>query len=148
MLHIQIQNIILNSRTLLCYNHEQEVRTNESTNYPFFWRFICISIRRSFKTKTLPGHVLIHVKATSVNPIDTKMRSGAVSSVAPEFPAILHGDVAGIVIEVGEGVSKFKTGDEVYGCAGGFKETGGALAEFMLAGAKVLQLLLSKTKWK
>ena len=55
------------------------------------------------------------------------MRSGAVSAVAPEFPAILHGDVSGIVIEVGEGVSKFKAGDEVYGCAGGFKETGGAL---------------------
>ncbi|HDV4625448.1 TPA: quinone oxidoreductase, partial [Bacillus anthracis] len=48
------------------------------------------------KPKLLPGHVLIDVKATSVNPIDTKMRSGAVSAVAPEFPAILHGDVAGI----------------------------------------------------
>ena len=83
------------------------------------------------KPKLLPGHVLIDVKATSVNPIDTKMRSGAVSAVAPEFPAILHGDVAGIV-EVGEGVSKFKCGDEVYGCAGGFKETGGALAELCL----------------
>ncbi len=101
-------------------------------------RFICISIRRSFKPKLLPGHVLIDVKATSVNPIDTKMRSGAVSAVAPEFPAILHGDVAGIVIEVGEGVSKFKAGDEVYGCAGGFKETGGALAEFMLADTRLI----------
>ncbi len=91
------------------------------------------------KPKLLPGHVLIHVKATSVNPIDTKIRSGAVSSVAPEFPAILHGDVSGIVIEVGEGVSKFKTGDEVYGCAGGFKRTtGGALAEFMLADARLI----------
>ena len=38
------------------------------------------------KPKLLPGHVLIDVKATSVNPIDTKMRSGAVSAVAPEFP--------------------------------------------------------------
>ncbi|MDT3498994.1 alcohol dehydrogenase catalytic domain-containing protein, partial [Bacillus toyonensis] len=91
------------------------------------------------KPKLLPGHVLIHVKATSVNPIDTKMRSGAVASVAPEFPAILHGDVAGIVIEVGEGVSKFKAGDEVYGCAGGFKgTTSGALAEFMLADARLI----------
>ncbi|PGU09370.1 quinone oxidoreductase [Bacillus cereus] len=91
------------------------------------------------KPKLLPGHVLIHVKATSVNPIDTKMRSGAVSSVAPEFPAILHGDVAGIVIEIGEGVSKFELGDEVYGCAGGFKgTTGGALAEFMLADARLI----------
>ncbi|UYX50202.1 zinc-dependent alcohol dehydrogenase family protein [Bacillus thuringiensis] len=91
------------------------------------------------KPKLLPGHVLIHVKATSVNPIDTKMRSGAVSSVVPEFPAILHGDVAGIVIEVGEGVSKFELGDEVYGCAGGFKgTTRGALAEFMLADARLI----------
>ena len=57
----------------------------------------------------LPGHVLIEVKATSVNPIDTKVRSGAVPAVSPSFPAILHGDVAGIVREVGEGVTEFKT---------------------------------------
>ena len=86
----------------------------------------------------LPGHVLIEVKATSVNPIDTKVRSGAVPAVSPSFPAILHGDVAGIVREVGEGVTEFRPGDEVYGCAGGFKGTGGALAQFMLADARLL----------
>ena len=86
----------------------------------------------------LPGHVLIEVKATSVNPIDTKVRSGAVPAVSPSFPAILHGDVAGIVREVGEGVTEFRLGDEVYGCAGGFKGTGGALAQFMLADARLL----------
>ncbi|MFC3882149.1 zinc-dependent alcohol dehydrogenase family protein [Bacillus songklensis] len=90
------------------------------------------------KPEVLPGHVLIQVKATSVNPIDTKVRSGAVPAVAPEFPAVLHGDVAGIVTEVGEGVSGFKPGDEVFGCAGGFKGTGGALAEFMLADAQLI----------
>jgi len=89
--------------------------------------------------EVIPGHVLIEVKATSVNPIDTKVRSGFVSAVAPEFPAVLHGDVAGIVRAVGEGGSKFKVGDEVYGCAGGFKGTaGGALAEYMLADADLL----------
>jgi NADPH:quinone reductase len=86
----------------------------------------------------LPGHVLIEVKATSVNPIDTKVRSGAVPAVSPSLPAILHGDVAGIVCEVGEGVTEFKPGDEVYGCAGGFKGTGGALAQYMLADARLL----------
>ena len=86
----------------------------------------------------LPGHVLIEVKATSVNPIDTKVRSGAVPAVSPSFPAVLHGDVAGIVREVGEGVTEFRPGDEVYGCAGGFKGTGGALAQFMLADARLL----------
>ncbi|WP_338452216.1 zinc-dependent alcohol dehydrogenase family protein [Niallia oryzisoli] len=85
-----------------------------------------------------PGHVLIQVKATSVNPIDTKIRSGFVPAVSPAFPAILHGDVAGIVAEVGEGVTDFKPGDEVYSCAGGFKGTGGALAEYMLVDARLL----------
>jgi NADPH:quinone reductase len=87
------------------------------------------------KPQVKPGHLLIHVKATSVNPIDTKIRSGAVAAIAPEFPAVLHGDVAGVVVEVGANVHHFKAGDEVYACAGGVKGTGGALAEYMLADA-------------
>ncbi|MEK5233809.1 zinc-dependent alcohol dehydrogenase family protein [Lysinibacillus sp. FSL K6-0232] len=91
------------------------------------------------KPSLKPGHVLLEVKASSVNPIDTKVRAGVVPAVAPEFPAVLHGDVAGIVCAIGEGVTKFTIGDEVYGCAGGFKGTfGGALAEFMLADADLL----------
>ena len=85
-----------------------------------------------------PMHVLIQVKATSLNPIDTKIRSGVFAKFAPEFPAVLHGDVAGIVTEVGEGVTDFKVGDEVYGFAGGVKGMGGALAEYMLADARLL----------
>ncbi|MFD6441390.1 zinc-dependent alcohol dehydrogenase family protein [Peribacillus sp. NPDC060186] len=90
------------------------------------------------KPELKPGHVLIQVKATSVNPIDTKVRAGAVPAVAPEFPAVLHGDVAGLVSAVGEGVTEFNIGDEVFGCAGGFRGTGGALAEFMLADVDLL----------
>ena len=85
-----------------------------------------------------PMHVLIEVKATSLNPLDTKIRRGVFAGLAPEFPAVLHGDVAGIVAEVGEGVTDFKHGDEVYGFAGGVKGTGGALAEYMLADARLL----------
>lgn len=95
------------------------------------------------KPDPIPGHVVIHVKATSVNPIDTKIRSGAVPAVAPEFPAVLHSDVAGVVVDVGEEVTEFKAGDEVYGCAGGVKGTSGALAEYMLAD---VQLLAHKPK--
>ena len=85
-----------------------------------------------------PGNLLIKVYATSVNQIDCKVRSGAVSAISPEFPAVLHGDVAGVVEAVGEGVTQFKKGDEIYGCAGGFRGLGGALAEFMLADAKLI----------
>lgn len=90
-------------------------------------------------TPTLqPGHVLIKVHASSVNPIDCKMRSGMVPAVTPELPAVLHGDVAGVVEAIGDGVSAFKVGDAVYGYAGGVRGTPGALAEYMLADAQLL----------
>lgn len=97
-----------------------------------------------FKPMILPvpeiksGHVLIKVAATSVNQIDCKIRSGVVPDIAPRFPAILHGDVAGTIEAVAKNVTHFKVGDEVYGCAGGVSGTGGALAEYMLADARLL----------
>jgi len=97
-----------------------------------------------FKTAVLPkpavkpGYVLIAVKATSINPLDLKIRSGLYGKIAPDFPAVLHGDVAGIIVETGAGVSDFKVGDEVYGCAGGVKGENGALSEFMLADANLI----------
>jgi NADPH:quinone reductase len=84
------------------------------------------------------GHVIIKVCATSVNQIDCKIRSGVVNAIAPDFPAILHGDVAGVIDEVADDVQTFKVGDEVYGCAGGLKNSSGALAEFMLADEKLV----------
>ena len=90
------------------------------------------------KPKLLPNCVLIKVAATSVNPADTKIRQGAVADIAPDFPAVLHGDVAGVVEAVGNNVNTFKVGDEVYGCAGGVKGTGGALAEYMLADVNLI----------
>ena len=84
------------------------------------------------KPELIPNHVLIKVAATSVNPVDIKIRQGAVAEIAPDFPAILHGDVAGVIEAVGDNVNTFRVGDEVYGCAGGIKASG-ALAEYMLA---------------
>src|SRR3990167_6764813 len=97
-----------------------------------------------FELSTIPrptlksGHVLIKVHATSVNQIDCKIRNGVVPALAPNFPAILQGDVAGIIEAVSPDIMHFKVGDEVYGCAGGLKGSGGALAEFILADAKLL----------
>ena len=86
------------------------------------------------------NHVLIRVAASSVNPVDCKIRSGAVAEIAPSFPAILHGDVAGVVEAIGEGVTKFQPGDKVFGCVGGVKGVNGALAEYMVADADLLAL--------
>ncbi len=90
------------------------------------------------KPELKPGHALVKVHATSVNQIDCKIRSGAVAAIAPEFPAILHGDFAGVIAAVATDVTNFNIGDEVYGCAGGMKGSGGALAEFMLVDTKLI----------
>ncbi|MEO6732248.1 MAG: NADP-dependent oxidoreductase [Ferruginibacter sp.] len=58
--------------------------------------------------------VLVQVKAAGVNPIDIKIRMGFMKAVRPvEIPFIPGGEAAGIIAAVGEGVSKFKVGDEV-----------------------------------
>ncbi len=83
------------------------------------------------------GHMVVEVKATSVNPIDTMLRSIELPWSA-NLPEVLHGDVAGIVSEIGEGVTDFNVGDEVYGMAGGINGVDGALAEFMLVDASLM----------
>ena len=80
-----------------------------------------------------PGHVLVKMAASSVNPVDYKIRQGLLLPVGPLLPGILHGDMAGTITQVGEGVETFEAGDEVYGCVGGFKESTGVLSEYVLA---------------
>lgn len=86
-----------------------------------------------------PGHVLVRVVATSVNPVDYKIRSGMLAAVAPES-GVLGGDISGVVEAVASDVSSFKPGDEVYGCIGGVKGCPGALAEYVVADADLLAI--------
>jgi len=89
--------------------------------------------------KVKAGHILVQVKATSVNPLDTMLRSTETPWSA-NLPDILHGDVAGIVVEVPNGESRFNLGDEVYGCAGGIAGMDGALAEYILVDEDLMAL--------
>ena len=53
-----------------------------------------------------PGHIRIRVQGTSVNPVDWKIRQGYLHEMMPvTFPAIAGSDAAGIVDELGEGVT-------------------------------------------
>ena len=86
-----------------------------------------------------PGHVVVRVAASSVNTVDTMIRSmGQQLPLSPALPAVLGMDFAGTVDAVGEGVSSFAPGDEVYGCAGGLADLQGALAQYMLADARLI----------
>lgn len=67
------------------------------------------------KPTAAAGEVLIHVRAAGVNPVDWKIRSGAFKQGLPlTMPAILGYDVSGVIEAVGDGVTNFKPGDEVY----------------------------------
>ena len=65
------------------------------------------------------GQILIRVAAAGINPIDWKIRSGAMKTFMPlELPAILGYDYSGVVRSVGKCVEDFAEGDKVFGRAG------------------------------
>lgn len=88
------------------------------------------------------GHVLVQVKAVSVNPVDWKTRQGALKILlGSKFPMIIGSDFAGIVREIAPGVDSYKTGDRVYGAIPAFAKTPGALAEIAIVRQKDLRLM-------
>ncbi len=76
-----------------------------------------------------PNQVLIEVHASSVNPVDCKIRDGAFRAVLRyPLPHTLGMDVSGVVRAVGAKVTRWKVGDEVIGSPG--PSTPGTYAEF------------------
>ncbi|RPF21884.1 NADP-dependent oxidoreductase [Myceligenerans xiligouense] len=66
-----------------------------------------------------PGQVRVRVEATSLNPWDGKVRSGAMEGVfRTELPGVPGTEVAGVVDQVGPGVTGVSPGDRVAGSAG------------------------------
>jgi NADPH:quinone reductase-like Zn-dependent oxidoreductase len=79
------------------------------------------------------NEVVVRVKATSINPIDYKLRSGSAKARMPlELPAILGRDLAGEVVAAGRSVTGFAKGMRVMALANG------TYAELAVAKADVL----------
>jgi len=82
------------------------------------------------------GEVLIRVHAAGVNPVDWKIRQGWMKDFAPmQFPYIPGADLAGVVEEVGSGVTAFQKGQVVFG-----QSTRGTYAEYTTASVETLAL--------
>ncbi|TDE26876.1 NADP-dependent oxidoreductase [Nonomuraea mesophila] len=62
-----------------------------------------------------PGELLVRLRAAAYNPVDTKIASGAMKGLSPRFPLIMGQDGAGVVEAVGDAVTAYRPGDEVYG---------------------------------
>ena len=81
-----------------------------------------------------PGQLLVAVRAAGVNPADWKRRTGSrPPGVAPvQLPAVLGGEVAGVVEQLGADVTGFAVGDAVFG-----NPVTGGYAEYTLLPAEV-----------
>ena len=76
-----------------------------------------------------PNEILVQVHAAGLNPIDNMIPKGTFRPILRfQLPATLGSDLAGVVVEVGSRVTRFKPGDAVF--ASIFDLDGGALAEF------------------
>lgn len=78
--------------------------------------------------------ILVAVKAVAVNPVDTKVR--APKGTVEETPRVIGYDASGVVEAVGEDVTLFKVGDEVY-YAGDITRSG-TNAEFQLVDERIV----------
>ena len=90
------------------------------------------------KPESGPDEVLVHVFASSVNLVDTKLRADG-SAAGLEPPVILGADISGVVEEVGPGVTDLAPGDEVYytpEVVG--PDSNGAYAEYHVAPASIV----------
>ncbi len=80
------------------------------------------------------GEVLVRVHAAGVNPVDWKIRQGLLKDFRPmQFPYTPGSDIAGVVEEVGPGVTAFQQGQAVFG-----QGSRGAYAEYTLASIEAL----------
>jgi len=83
--------------------------------------------------------LLVQVHAASVNPVDNMIMTGIFKPVLHfQLPATLGSDLAGVVIEVGSDVTRFKPGDAVF--ANIFDRGTGAIAEFAVVPESVAVL--------
>jgi NADPH2:quinone reductase len=94
--------------------------------------------RRVVRPVPSAGQVLVRIKASGVNPLDLKIRSGSAAHAKHPLPAVLGMDLAGTIEALGEGVTAFAIGDDVYGLTGGVAGLQGSLAQFAAVDAALL----------
>jgi NADPH:quinone reductase-like Zn-dependent oxidoreductase len=86
-----------------------------------------------------PDEILVQVHAAGLNPIDHMIPKGTFKPILRfQLPATLGSDLAGVVVEVGNRVTRFKPGDAVF--ASIFDLGTGSLAEFAVVPEKAAAL--------
>ena len=99
--------------------------------------------------KVGPDTVLVRVKATSVNPVDWKVREGYLDAIMDTtFPVVPGWDVAGVVEQVGLDTPELSVGDEVFGYVRKDVVSGGTTAELVAAPVRTLARKPAAWTWE
>lgn len=99
--------------------------------------------------KVGPDSVLVWVRATSVNPVDWKVREGYLDTLMdPVFPVVPGWDVAGVVERLGLDTPEHAVGDEVIGYVRTDVVHGGTTAELVAAPVRTLARKPSALSWE
>jgi len=95
-----------------------------------------LKLERIPRPEPQEGEVLVRVHAAGVNPVDWKIRAGWMKDFRPStFPYVPGADLAGVVEQVGPGVTAFQPGQAVFG-----RSSKGSYAEYAIAPANALAL--------
>src|SRR3954468_22522800 len=99
----------------------------KAIQYTAFGNSSVLKLNEVTKPSVQEGEVLVRIKATTVNPFDMKVRSGAMQKMLNvQLPYTPGSDIAGVVEAVGNKVTRIKAGDEVFGTV-----FGGTYAEYI-----------------
>ncbi|MGK7947638.1 MAG: NAD(P)-dependent alcohol dehydrogenase [Xenococcaceae cyanobacterium] len=94
-----------------------------------------LQYREVEQPKIKPTELLVKVRAASVNPLDWKVRQGMLKVLMNnKFPKILGADLSGEVVEIGNQVTRFQLGDEIYAS---LPSSSGSYAEFVAVAEKL-----------
>jgi NADPH:quinone reductase-like Zn-dependent oxidoreductase len=104
-----------------------------------------LQVRDVDRPTTSPGRVLLRVKAAGINPGEAAIRAGAFEKRWPAtFPSGQGSDFAGVVETVGDGVTKWRPGDEVVG----FTDERASQAEFVVVPESQLTARPANVPWE
>lgn len=104
-----------------------------------------LEVRDVARPEPGPDQVLVAVRAAAINPTEAAIRTGRVRDIFPAtFPSGQGSDLAGVVEEVGTGVSDISVGDEVIG----FTDNRASQAEYVLVEAVNLTPKPAKVPWE
>src|SRR5487761_2356189 len=84
-----------------------------------------------------PGHLVVHVQASSLNGFDISVAAGRLEGMMEyRYPVVIGKDYAGVVDSVGEGVTKFAVGDRVFGVVTSPFLRDGGIGEYLIVNEK------------